>query len=509
VGLRLTLVAVIALATFAGAGSASSGAPPAGTPDPRMMVLTSGDLGGARVSGQKYFKDPDFPSAISYVREFTNGTVGRTQLAYVESEADVGKSAAQTAAFLVAFRKALATADARRLLAESFRTGLGEAAFVTKVRVGRPRNLGVTPGSFDVLVTARLLGRRVDFHLAVFAVERVLGIVSAEGNIGRSVPLTAVTRIARIQAARTVFELVPQNIAAPTISGSPAVRETLAANPGRWTGNPRGFSYAWHRCDAGGSACKAIRGATARSYVVTAADVGSTLRVAVKAHGAITSDPALSSSSDAIAVFLDTFDTDRGAWTLSTTGTGPRAALANGRLELTLPTGTVLGPEGYAMASALTRCRLTGDFDMQVDYRLLSGLLPASGMTATFAVEEYTGSSYSATHGMFVHNAGANNHGISTHFPSPPGVFGPPYNAFVSDFSTSGTLRLVRTTSAGVATVTASRRTGPPWSFTSLPYTPPTSQAVNLHVFTNVPVPTEVRVAFDNLRITSGTLSCP
>src|SRR5262245_14012319 len=130
-----------------------------------MMVLTSGDLGGARVTAQKYFKDPDFPSVVSYVREFENGTVGRTQLAYVESQAEVGKNAALTATFLVAFRKVLASTEARRALAKSFQEGLGEAAFVTNVRVGRPRDLSVTPGSFDVLVSARLLGRRIDFHL--------------------------------------------------------------------------------------------------------------------------------------------------------------------------------------------------------------------------------------------------------------------------------------------------------------------------------------------------------
>jgi hypothetical protein len=474
-----------------------------------MMVLTSADVGGARMTGQGYFKDRDFPSVLSYVREFTDGTVGRTQLAYVESQAEVGRSATLTSVFLLALRKALASERGRRLLAESFQRELGEAAFVTNVNVGRPRNLGVTPGSFDVLVSARLLGRRVDLHLAAFAVERVLGLVSAEGPVGRSVPLAVMRRLARIQATRTVLELVPQNVAAPTVSGTPAVRETLTASPGRWTGNPRGYSYAWQRCDATGDACSAIPGATSRSYVLTDGDVGSAVRVAVRARGAITSEPAPSAPSDPVVVFIDTFDSDRGAWTISTVGAGPRAVMANGRLELTLPVGTVLGSDGYAMASATTGCRLTGDFDMQVDYRLLSGLLPTSGITATFATSEFTGSVYSGTHGVFVHNAGGNNHGISSHFPSPPGVFGLPYNDFVSDSSTAGTLRLVRSTTTAGTTVTASRLTGAPWSFTSLPYAPPTSQAVNLHVFTNMAVPTEVRVAFDNLKITRGALSCP
>jgi hypothetical protein len=58
--------------------------------------------------------------------------------------------------------------------------------------------------------------------------------------------------------------------------------------------------------------------------------------------------------------------------------------------------------------------------------------------------------------------------------------------------------------------VTASRLHGAPWSFTSLPYTVPTSQAANLNVFTNLtPFTVEVRVAYDNFRINSGSITCP
>ncbi len=48
-----------------------------------------------------------------------------------------------------------------------------------------------------------------------------------------------------------------------------------------------------------------------------------------------------------------------------------------------------------------------------------------------------------------------------------------------------------------------------PWPFTSLPYAPPTSQAANLSIFTNVTLPGEVKVAFDNFRVNSGAVSCP
>jgi hypothetical protein len=467
------------------------------------MVLASADLGGARVTGQRYFTDRDFPSTVSYVREFENGRVGATPLAVVRSQAEVGTNARTTAAFLVALRRVFASDRGRALLAAALERDAGPEALVSNVRVGRPRSLGVGPGSFDVHATVRLLRERIDLHVAVFAVERVLGTVTAVGNLGARVPLAVITRLARVQFVRTALEVVPQNLALPAVSGTPVLRAALTASPGRWTGNPRSFAYQWQRCDESAAACAPIPGATARTYVVTDADVGSTIRVAVTARGLLRSDPAVSAATAVALVFIDTFDAPTSsAWSMWTTGSGPRIVRTNGQLELTLPAATSLAAEGYAMASAEMTCRLTGDFDMQVDYRLLSGLLPVEGVTVSLDASEFTGSAFSGVHGMFVHNAGGNNHGIATHFPGS--------NSFVPDSAVSGTLRLVRTTRGGVTTVTASRVTGQPWSFTSQPYLPPTSQAANLHLFTNLgPLPTEIRVAFDNFRITSGALSCP
>ena len=169
------------------------------------------------------------------------------------------------------------------------------------------------------------------------------------------------------------------------------------------------------------------------------------------------------------APYLDTFSGDRvdPFWSVGTTGTGPAVAQADGQLEVTLPAGTSFGPEGFANAFAFMTCRLTDDFDMQVDYRLLSGPLPTR-VNVGFDAAEFTGESYSGQHGMFVHNPGFGSPGISTHFPD-PGVFAPPFNDFIQDTSLSGSLRLVRTTTAGSTTVTASRLSGAPWSFTSQP----------------------------------------
>ncbi|MCC6222809.1 MAG: hypothetical protein IT201_04890 [Thermoleophilia bacterium] len=76
----------------------------------------------------------------------------------------------------------------------------------------------------------------------------------------------------------------PVNTSRPTISGTAHVGETLTASPGVWTDPyPISFSYQWQRCNKRGSSCQPIGGAVAVAYVVQTADLGSTLRVRVKA----------------------------------------------------------------------------------------------------------------------------------------------------------------------------------------------------------------------------------
>lgn len=75
----------------------------------------------------------------------------------------------------------------------------------------------------------------------------------------------------------------PSATAPPTISGSAAVGEQLTANEGTWTGAPDRYAYQWQQCDAAGSACATVAGATGKIYGVRSADQGRTLRVAVTA----------------------------------------------------------------------------------------------------------------------------------------------------------------------------------------------------------------------------------
>jgi hypothetical protein len=70
---------------------------------------------------------------------------------------------------------------------------------------------------------------------------------------------------------------------APTISGPAVVGQTLTAAPGVWLPSLVTFAYTWQRCDALGSGCTPISGATNATYVPVAADSGHRLSVVVTA----------------------------------------------------------------------------------------------------------------------------------------------------------------------------------------------------------------------------------
>ncbi|MDQ1702775.1 MAG: large repetitive protein, partial [Frankiaceae bacterium] len=70
----------------------------------------------------------------------------------------------------------------------------------------------------------------------------------------------------------------------PAITGAAVDQQTLTSSTGDWNASATPtYTYQWRRCDSAGASCVNIAGATASTYVVTAADIGSTLRVVVTA----------------------------------------------------------------------------------------------------------------------------------------------------------------------------------------------------------------------------------
>ncbi|HEU4701719.1 MAG TPA: carboxypeptidase-like regulatory domain-containing protein [Conexibacter sp.] len=76
----------------------------------------------------------------------------------------------------------------------------------------------------------------------------------------------------------------PINAVAPALSGQADVNGTLTADTGQWDGAPTAFDHRWLRCDAGGSACVPVAGATGAAYDLTEADAYHRMRVEVTAE---------------------------------------------------------------------------------------------------------------------------------------------------------------------------------------------------------------------------------
>ncbi|HYK95958.1 MAG TPA: LamG-like jellyroll fold domain-containing protein, partial [Candidatus Dormibacteraeota bacterium] len=76
----------------------------------------------------------------------------------------------------------------------------------------------------------------------------------------------------------------------PSISGAPQVGATLTRVAGTWSGTqPISLSYQWEQCDTT-TGCANIVGATGTSYVVTASDLGKTIRVRETASNSVGSN---------------------------------------------------------------------------------------------------------------------------------------------------------------------------------------------------------------------------
>ncbi|HEY1689219.1 MAG TPA: hypothetical protein VGF95_10195 [Solirubrobacteraceae bacterium] len=88
--------------------------------------------------------------------------------------------------------------------------------------------------------------------------------------------LCALPGQASAEASPTLPKVTPANTAAPTLTGTPLVGQTLTCASGSWTGNPS-YSYTWLR---GGVA---IAGASADTYTLQGADAGKSIGCEVSA----------------------------------------------------------------------------------------------------------------------------------------------------------------------------------------------------------------------------------
>jgi hypothetical protein len=101
--------------------------------------------------------------------------------------------------------------------------------------------------------------------------------------------------VASSAASAEVTGRAPANTAAPTLSGTAQVGQTLTALTGTWTGYPTPtHALQWSLCDVGGGNCQNIAGATAPTYTLASTDQGGTIRAQVTATNPVGSSTATS-----------------------------------------------------------------------------------------------------------------------------------------------------------------------------------------------------------------------
>ena len=124
--------------------------------------------------------------------------------------------------------------------------------------------------------------------------------VTATGTLGAA---TVSSPSSAIITAATA----PSNTSAPVIAGTAKDRQALNTSTGAWEGEPSPtYTYQWQKCNSSGGSCSNISGATYFAYAVNDEDVGSTLKVVVKATNSAGSASSTSTATEVIAPLIRT-----------------------------------------------------------------------------------------------------------------------------------------------------------------------------------------------------------
>lgn len=157
---------------------------------------------------------------------------------------------------------------------------------------------------------------------------RLRAIVTAKNGFGSS------SIGSNLTAAVLAAPAAPANTSRPTVTApSVNVGGTVTGSVGAWSSAQTiSYGFGWYRCDAAGNHCQTIAGATAQTYVLTTADVGSTVEFVVKATNATGSNVAVSAPTPVV--------------TNDPPGT---IRLPNGKLSI--PASSVVSPDRLVVAA--------------------------------------------------------------------------------------------------------------------------------------------------------------
>jgi hypothetical protein len=185
----------------------------------------------------------------------------------------------------------------------------------------------------------------------------------------------------------TALGSVPVNTIAPGISGTTTEGQTLTDVAGTWEGSPTSYTYQWQRCDALGANCQAISGATGQSYTLTAADVGSEIRVqetGVNGEGA-----GSSAVSDPTRAVSAASGGSGGGGTGGGTGGGNTGPATSTGASAGTSTGTTSLPGSLAIISSAQISSLLGQqLTPSGNAAKISSLLKSGGLTISLTALE-------------------------------------------------------------------------------------------------------------------------
>jgi hypothetical protein len=263
------------------------------------------------------------------------------------------------------------------------------------------------------------------YRLAATNVTKTVKVVVTATNATGSASATSA-------ASAAITTGPPVSTTAPALTGTAKDGQTLTTANGTWAGTATiTYTRQWKRCNSSGASCTTISGATGTTYILVAADVGSTVKVtwtATNSLGSATADtattavvtaaPPTNTTPPAItgtAKDGQTLTSTTGTWTGSATITYTRTwkrcdnAVAN-CTTISGATGTTYVPTGSDVGSTIkvtvtatnSSGSATADSTATV---LITGTAPANTALPTITGTTKDGQTLTSTTGTWTGSA--------------------------------------------------------------------------------------------------------
>jgi len=165
---------------------------------------------------------------------------------------------------------------------------------VAPVRGGGYGNFCGTSSATPIVSGIAALALSLDPGLGKDSLEQALRRTARQGIGG--------VEYGRVNALYTLAALgltAPLNTSRPRIVGTARSGENLEARSGRWLG-ASSLAYRWQRCDPRGLSCTTIPGEASQTYRLRRLDIGSTVRLLVRAQNSRGTKAAFSKVSEVV-----------------------------------------------------------------------------------------------------------------------------------------------------------------------------------------------------------------